>query len=109
MRSSSSTQLSVPPRVALKGAGILFLYCALRDLRPTPATDTAAPRMRTSEARVTREAGEDIVVWGCRVGGVIKAGFWLDDLAAARCNCGEYFWSNVQSWRRVTSENVLWE
>ena len=41
---------------------MLFLYCALRDLRPTPATDTAAPRTRTSEARVIREAGEDIVV-----------------------------------------------
>lgn len=67
MRSSSSTQLSVPPRVALKGAGILFLYCVLSDLRPTPATDTAAPRMRTSEARVTREAGEAIVRFDWRV------------------------------------------
>ena len=82
MRSSSSTQLSAPPRVALMGAGILCLYCALMDLRPTPATDTAAPRMRTSEARVTSKAGEAIVriglkgeVWGCRVGGVVKTGF----------------------------------
>ena len=60
----------------MKGAGILLLYCALRDLRPTPATDTAAPRMRTSEARVTREAGEDIVKgWlsGCGVG---LSGWW---------------------------------
>ena len=67
MRSSSSTKLSVPPRVALIGAGIFFVYCALRDLRPTPATDTAAPRMRTSEARVTREAGEAIVRIGFRL------------------------------------------
>ena len=58
------------------GVGILFLYCALKDLRPTPATDTAAPRMRTSEASVTREAGEDIVetswlVW-CGVVGLVE-------------------------------------
>ena len=57
------------------GAGILCLYCAVRDLRPTPATETAAPRMRTSEARVTREAGEAIVRIGWRVGcGVIVVG-----------------------------------
>ena len=69
--SSSSTQLSAPPRVALIGAGILFLYCALRDLRPTPATETAAPRTRTSEARVMREAGEDIVGKDWLVGGFL--------------------------------------
>ena len=43
------------------GAGI-FLYCEERDLRPTPATPTAAPRTTTSEARVMRAAGEDIVM-----------------------------------------------
>ncbi len=50
------------------GAGILFLYCALKDLRPTPATDTAAPRIRTSEARVTKEAGDAIMKIGWRGG-----------------------------------------
>ncbi len=49
------------------GLDILFLYCALRDLKPTPATDTAAPRTRTSEARVTREAGEDMAKFGWRM------------------------------------------
>ena len=78
------------------GLNILFLYCALRDLSPTPATDTAAPRTRTSEARVTREAGEDIAKMGWKMCsgvvplvGLIKARFCLDDLAVAMCNCGD--------------------
>lgn len=77
--SSSSTQLSAPPRVALIRVGILFLYCALRDLRPTPATETAAPRTRTSEARVMREAGEDIVERN-----------WLDGLCVHRKYCSSW-------------------
>jgi len=59
--SSTSAQLSAPPRAALTGAGFTFLYCEERDLRPTPATLTAAPRTTMSEARVMRAAGEDIL------------------------------------------------
>ena len=64
IRSSSSAQLSEPPRVALTGIENLSLNEALKDLSPTPATETAAPRTRTSDASVIMAAGEDILIFG---------------------------------------------
>jgi len=46
----------------LTGAGMTFRYWEERDLSPTPATPTAAPRTTTSEARVMKAAGEDMVM-----------------------------------------------
>ena len=59
IKSSSSAH---PPSVAFTDDAVdnLFLYEAPKDLRPTPATETAAPRTRTSEARVRIVWGEDI-------------------------------------------------
>lgn len=48
----------------LMGAGIALVYLDESDLSPTPATEMAAPRTVISEARVTRDAGENIVVVG---------------------------------------------
>ena len=63
IRSSSSAQLSEPPRVALTGVDNLSLYETPKDLSPTRATETAAPRTRTSDARVIMAAGEDILTF----------------------------------------------
>ena len=76
IRSSSSAQLSEPPRVALTGVENLSLYEAPKDLSPTPATETAAPRTRTSDARVIMAAGEDILIFG---------GAWIGGVLSWRC------------------------
>lgn len=63
-KSLSPMHFSVPRKVDLIGAGMGLLDLDDRDLSPTPATETAAPRIVMSEARVTRDAGEDIVGFG---------------------------------------------
>lgn len=42
--------------------GRSFLHLDERDLRTTPAMETAAPRTTTSEARVVMDTGGDIMV-----------------------------------------------
>jgi len=41
---------------------VSLVYVVESDLMPTPATETAAPRTKTSDAMVTRLAGEDMVM-----------------------------------------------
>ena len=58
----------MPPRVGLFGSWVPRLFLVARDVRLAAATVTAAPRTRTSDATVTRVAGEDIVDLGWLVG-----------------------------------------